>query len=325
MKITRNKVDPDDHENLCAVVTTALEAAFSDVSLSEPNLVARLVYYIPFCVNKGNIRSHIGGMCKLSVGGIFIHQRPKVKYPHFPDPSQNSIELGDLLLLFKGENNDRRALLLQAKKTRQVPTKPDNENQHHLYAYQPRFEYTNLKNSTIDMHRHITGPDIYDGCKYVLFNSRPTSGEPLAWTAHPSLPELTHYETFEDDLINFILGYSGKPYTSPHGNDRNWDRVIDDLIHASTGVNLSKKLAATNGVLTQRSHMIACFLSGVPNMVSVLDSVFDREELPVLSPVSNDNQPPFVPECDDPENCESSGISIIEFQWVHEHYLKGND
>ncbi len=326
MKITRNTVDPFEHSKLCAAVASALEHACEDISLSEPNLVARLVYCIPNWVNKANIRSNIGGICKLSVGGIFIHQRPKVKFPHFPDTSQKSIELGDLLLLVKGENGDQRAIMLQAKKTKQVPTTPDNKNQHHLYANQPRFEYLNLKTSTIDKHRHITGLDVYDGCKYLLFNAYPQPKEPLAWTAHPSLPELTHYQTFEDELIDFILGYAGKPYTSPRGNNQDWDRVIEDLIVASTDVNLSEKLASTNGVLSKRTNIVACFLSGESNMISVLDSTFDRQGLPHLNPFTSDSQPPFVPEQDDKStNDSASGISIIEFQWVREHYLKDND
>lgn len=60
----------------------------------EPDVVAHLTYLIPKHVNELNLV--IGGY-KLSTGGVFIHQTPRVTFDGMVD--QNYIEIGDLLFI----------------------------------------------------------------------------------------------------------------------------------------------------------------------------------------------------------------------------------
>ncbi len=62
--------------------------------LDEPSTVAELTFQIPTYVNQLNLI--IGGFT-LTVGGVFIHQTPKVTFSGIV--GQNSIEIGDLLLI----------------------------------------------------------------------------------------------------------------------------------------------------------------------------------------------------------------------------------
>src|SRR5690606_4992138 len=94
-------------------------------------------------------------------------------------PSPASVELGDLLLIRTGVQygkvRDRRAILLQAKKTGSIPVNRVDTNQHHLYAHWPVFTYVRSRSALNGKQRNIAGPDQYAGSKYFLIGNHPAS------------------------------------------------------------------------------------------------------------------------------------------------------
>ncbi|WP_319779067.1 hypothetical protein [Maridesulfovibrio sp.] len=229
-------------------IDEAISSAFRNPYLNEPQLIANLVWYLPHFLNNTAINQHM-----IQVGGIFIHSQPLVKYQGLPNPKNKSVELGDLLLLRTSIKNGRvknkRALLLQAKKFDRLPTKPDNVNQHKLYAEWPTFEYVRASLGLTGDRRHITGMDVYNGTKYLfvrnLTGCRKSCKSPIFpsceypactgdchsyVTAQPTMPEITQYMDFREELLEFIFGNAGKEYLSPPpSRKRNWDKVIEDL------------------------------------------------------------------------------------------------
>lgn len=322
---------PDsDYHSICTAIASSVRHSFADPSHTEPQMVANLVYHMPHAIN--NIP--FSGKHKLSCNGIFIHQTPKVTCKDFPEELPASVELGDLLLLITDCENNKRALLLQAKKTNNIPVKPDNTNQYHLYAKQPHFKYVNSGKYLTGEKRRITGLDVYNGCKYVLilepnkggainyqwdnrdsnngFESQPC----VAWVAQPTWPELTHYRSFEQELVDFIIGYAGKPYNScPHGNDKNWDRVIEDLIKVVSKKVSSLMSAASSGTVTTRGNIYS-FLSGQPFKSSILTNAFSIPSLLNYKKLVYDGPPEVPPLNEETVEDSHSGISIVELKWT---------
>jgi hypothetical protein len=319
-----------EYSLLCDAVSSSVRKALSNPEQLEPQLVANLVYRIPHAINQCSI----GSKYRLTCSGVFIHQTPKVTIKHFPIAKPQSVELGDLLLLLHDGDGRSRALILQAKKTAGIPVKPDNQNQHYLYALQPTFEYINSGTRLNKQKRRITGIDVYNGCKYILLRDpckdRSTTcrwterdgynnGQhqpPVAWVAQPAWPELTHYRSFEHELIDFILGYAGKPYALPvHGNNKNWDCVINDLIQAVPN-KFSRTMAnATGGAHSKRACCFD-FLSGETNSAWAWTAESCKEVLTYPSAIGND-VPPQVPNREDETSTDApSALSIISFNWT---------
>jgi len=208
-------------------ILKGLQGALSNTNQHEPQLVANLVWHIPNAIN-------VESSLPIKAAGVFIHQTPKVKSGRFKN--HESVELGDLLLL-REKGKKTRALLLQAKKVDCIPEIPKNDDQHYLYAKQPRFKYVNSGKRLNGRIRRITGLNTYDGCQYLLVNKKPKINGPLAWTAHPSSvnSRLTHYSDFANVLVDFILGYDGRECNGkPYPSSKNWDRVIDDMVKVIT-------------------------------------------------------------------------------------------
>ncbi len=139
---------------------------------------------------------------------------------------------------------------MQAKKANSFPVKPASSNQHHLYSKWRTFEYVRAGPALDGKRRHITGNDVYNGAKYLLIdNGNRNTGMsfllefcilfhrrilPEILTAQPYQPVLKHYDCFLREVVAFILGDAGKPYAVPvPRNQRNWDRVISDLVKVS--------------------------------------------------------------------------------------------
>src|SRR5690606_27105866 len=117
----------------------------------------------------------------------------------------------------------RRALLLQAKKVKRVPVKPDNANQWHLYEKWPPFTYAARSGALQGKSRSIKEPDMYDAAKYLLIGAGSHNLHyddwPLCWhwpdvclhhTAQPTTPEISRYKCFAGELMGFLLGNGGK-------------------------------------------------------------------------------------------------------------------
>lgn len=146
----------------------AFDNAFQDLTKSEPQLVASMLFYVTQEINKISC-NHFN----IKAGGVFVHQKPLVTSVEFLKTSPKNVEIGDVLLLrteTDKQNNvvSRSALLLQAKKTKNIPTtSPDNKNQHSLYEKWPKFSYQRASKLNGEI-RHITGMDLYAGAQYLL-------------------------------------------------------------------------------------------------------------------------------------------------------------
>ena len=303
-----------EYFSLLDAVSTAIFEALQNLDQSEPQLVADLVYHLPEELNR--VRLKHGK--KICVGGVFVHSSTFVKIQKFPAPKPSSVEIGDLLLVrtvrSKEKVLERRAFLLQAKKITRIPVKPDNQNQHHLYAEWPPFEYVRSKNLN-GKKRHIQGPELYDGAKYFLIaNNRKEIYIPCCVccichsyhlpvaTAKATRPQLSGYTCFYSEIINFIIGNAGRSYVQPNSKDIGWNRVIDDLL--SETAQLVSVYTKRNGTeKDKRGSGLLHFISGrfdkQASRFTEVDATFRTDD------------PPELPDKREPE--EGGGISTIEF------------
>lgn len=241
---------PHDMALLGGAVAHSLEDAFHNLKPSEPQLVANLVFELPKHVNQLNL----SGAAKVKAGGVFVHAQPFVTCASFPAKLPASVEIGDLLLVrtlvINKKVEERRALLLQAKKVNGIPAVPDNANQWHLYEQWPKFTYAAGSVGLKGKKRHIKEPDMYDAAKYLLIGKDSTKnhwhgmccvdwqlhrlyhwpGVCIHHTAHPTKSELGRYRCFAGELVEFMAGNAGKVFDKPAWRTRGWNRVIHDLI-----------------------------------------------------------------------------------------------
>jgi len=332
-------VNAADLINLGSAINAALTVSLNNLSHKEPQLVANMVFHLPRAINS---LSFSGGFSVKS-GGVFVHGQPFVKCDSFPLVKPASVELGDLLLLRTGKHNgsvlDRRAMLIQAKKFKKLPVLSVDQNQHHLYAQWPEFEYVRSGNLSGEK-RHIQGIDLYNGSKYLLigpkdvcafcspccsskkciaaFHSFPISCH-CVLTAQPSEPELSHYRCVLNEVFDFILGDAGKTYTTPPpSKSRNWDRVIDDLT-TSTAKRTSVFMGTASSGMSRSRGVSLCCMVGVFDSTSILC----KAGIPEGVYGGGLNGPPEVPL--EPEFDEEGhgGISTIEFVVESEGEIRG--
>ncbi|MDF3055571.1 MAG: hypothetical protein K0Q74_1478 [Gammaproteobacteria bacterium] len=130
-------------------------------------------------------------------------------------------------------------MLLQAKKSNNPLSlsKPDNSNQHHLYAHWPEFEYIRSNRQLNGEKGHVKGSCYHDGAKYLLIG---LSGRGInsdhhdtheyinnfcpAFTAQATMPKLSGYRCFIDELYEFFLGKAGRPFIYKPNNCIDWDQ-----------------------------------------------------------------------------------------------------
>lgn len=316
------KISHSQYWGLKYAIGESLFKALKDRTQREPQLIANMVWHIPQQIN--SLALHKAGL-NIQAGGVYVHQQPQVKCANFPEAMPQSVELGDLLFLRTEKRNGKvsssSALLLQAKRFRNLPAKLDNNNQHHLYAKWPPFEYVRSTSRLNGKRRYLAGLDLYNACKYLLI------GEPPCWcvdrpfcdcivhflnncavlTAQPSYPHISQYRCFFTELADFILGDAGKSYTSPPPKrSRNWDRLIQDLTDITGKRASSLMRRASSGTSPSRGQCL-CFLTG-----SFSDSVSGLKSLSEAEHMSSDG-PPEVPPPDYNDNSTDGGISIIEF------------
>lgn len=312
-----------DYLEIVDAINSAQLMAFHDFSATEPQLVANLVHYLPQYLNSCLTSTAYG----VKVGGVFVHGSSFVQPDNLPKASPASIEIGDLLLLRTavqgGRIIDRRALLLQAKKTDRYPASPDNANQHYLYAQWPEFKYIRSTPALNGKSRHVTGLDLYDAAKYLLIKSGGNHwGFGGSWfyshahsmdgvlTAYPSEPKLSHYRSFTAELVDFIFGDAGKLYKSPpKPKSKNWDQVIDDLVQV-TAKRLSTFVRRATQSASKARGQGLIFHSGEFDKASSLGEITGiAKEESLVSDV-----PPKVPGRDvRGENDDEGGLSTIEF------------
>lgn len=321
-------LSPNDQFALMDKIHSAFHDAFRNPTQYEPQLVANLVWHLPRLLNGVTL----SGGNSLKTGGVFVHAQPLVTAPSFPAASPASVEIGDLLLLRTARHAngavDRRAMLLQAKKTNNLSTRPDNENQYHLYAHWPTFEYVRSTPHLNGQKRHIWKLDVYNATKFLLIANRPLSQFPCCcgpacfqhhWcldhcqtmTAHPTEPLLTHHRCFAMDLLDFILGKSGKAYNvNLHHCTNGWDKVIEDLTTITAQRNTVFMERASRGVSRERGVLMFARLpsEGMPHFSRFSHLKFNASD------VTGMDGPPDVPDRNYEENGEEGrGISILEF------------
>ena len=310
-------------------INDALAFSLRDLSKKEPQLVANIVYHLPKAIN--SIR--FSGGLHVQAGGVFIHGQPFVKCGSFPLKKPASVELGDLLLLRTGIHNghviDRRAMLIQAKKFKRLPISSVDQNQHHLYAQWPEFEYVRSGDLNGKI-RHIRGIDLYNGSKYLLIGPKNicafcapccSSNKCMAashsipischcvLTAQPTEPDLSHYRCVLNDVFDFILGDAGKPYmTPPPPKSRNWDRVIEDLT-TSTAKRTSRIMGTASSGMSSRRGVSLCFMLGDIHPASA----FSKAGVHEGTYGEGMEGPPEVPPEYDYYDEGEGGIASIEF------------
>ena len=315
-----------DRLNLEHAVFDAVRNAFNDHHLPEPQLVANLAWHLP-----QRLRNSQFAQLHLGVGSVFIHGQPLVHSPRFPKPSTKSVELGDLLLVRTlvqhGTPVERRALMLQAKKSQKPTVKPDNENQWFLYERWPLFTYQRGKTLS-GQCRHVRERDMNRASQYLIITPPPSLSQ---WrctsftvtpfhnftyciptlghqTAHPTSPALSNYHDFTKTLVDFILGNAGKRFIYQPTNDIGWNQVVTDLLDVTSN-SVSKFIgrAASGGTL---SRGIA--LTPIKSRYFSHHAIATHHEDSAY--VANLDGPPMDinpwPSDGDPEY---EGISIIEF------------
>lgn len=305
----------EDRKNLVVAVFDALQDAFHNLSLHEPQLVANLVWQLPQHINKTQFTT--GTL--VSAGGIFVHARPLVTCKTFPEKTPVSVEIGDLLLIYtlvlNGNVKERRALLLQAKKTDSIPATPDNRNQWHLYEKWPQFTYAARSGKLKGERRYISEPDMYDAAKYLLIGKNCEhccADWPFHWpeicnhhTAQPTSPDISRYRCFFRELIALFTGNGGKCFDQPKPGVNGWDQVIDDLINDTAKAKSVFSGRATGSSVASPRGNGMLFISAPFSRYSVL---LDQGGIELSV-----DGPPAVPR-DWPggSNEGGAGISIIE-------------
>ncbi|WP_029147664.1 hypothetical protein [Methylophilus sp. 5] len=316
----------EEKMRLANATADALYDAFANLKLSEPQLIANLVSEFPKHLNA--IR--LSGTTKIKAGGVFVHARPFVTCSSFPKPSPKSVEIGDLLLIrtlvVSGKVEERRALLLQAKKADRIPVTPDNQNQWHLYERWPRFTYASRSGSLTGKSRCIKAPDMYDAAKYLLIGSEHTllNGPYMYWrdwplyliahwpevfihyTAQPTKPEISRYKTFADELVEFLVGNAGKVFDTPKPRTRGWNQVIYDLLNetAKAKTIFMERAVGSKAKSTRGSGVFFCKFANQADYLLVADTEDSEGD--------NFNIPPEVP-IEWSEDGDGGGISILEF------------
>lgn len=318
----------DDKIQFAEAISHALYNAFRNLKLSEPQLVANLVCKLPKYLNA----IHLSGTAKIKAGGVFVHARPFVTCDSFPELKPKSVEIGDLLLIrtlvVSGKVEERRALLLQAKKADCIPATPDNQNQWHLYEQWPRFTYALRSGGLTGKSRRIKEPDMYDATKYLLIGTdQITSNKyceewpfywPFLWpepsihhTAQPTKPEISRYKCFAGELLDFLVGNAGKVFDTPRPRTRGWDRFVYDLIDETAKAKTIFMGRAAGGA-TKSERGSGIYVSKFANKADyfLVAGIDDGED-------DNSNVPPEVSD-QWSEDGGGGGISIIEFVVEHD-------
>lgn len=251
MNSISNLIYKDLQKEIRKKIKKALRKTFKTrkTNLNEPYLIKNLIYKLVKQLNSIKKRSYF----HIYSGGIFIHQRPKVKkiLNNWND-GKGSVELGDLVLINTIVINNciikRTALLMQAKKGDiNKIINPDNVHQLDLYTNWPEFEYVSgrgLKNK----RRHINrdkDKDIDNGVKYLFINTNTTPAKASVTSA--TKLKLDELKNFSDEIYDFVTGSGGKEFkevvvdNEKYNYDgkckyeckdkcKGWCRVIADLI-----------------------------------------------------------------------------------------------
>lgn len=240
MESISNFINEDIKKEIRKKIKKAIDETLKK-SLSEPYLIKILIEKLVNNLNSIKNKRNYDIDFNIYSGGIFIHQRPKVKNIENKNwkNGKGYVELGDLLLIntivYDLNIIQRSALLMQAKKgnINKIIT-PDNYEQLDLYTTWPEFEYVSggiLKGQKRHIDREQdSNKDIDNGAKYLFINTNNTP--PKTSVAAATKLELSELKDFIDEIYDFIEGSAGKEFCLKKEEDKDigWDRVITDMI-----------------------------------------------------------------------------------------------
>jgi hypothetical protein len=219
----------------------------------EPDVVAMLVLEgVPYIADSLRaVIQRFGLGC--TVSSVFCHQKPTVT---FGSPMQGS-ELGDILFVHRHSDRSGKlvrsnALLLQAKMASGSYTIPPSE-QHQLMLYTdwPKFTYTRSGPRLNGASRELQPKIPHLGAQYLLIDDGKmgmSAGGILGFpgthcmAVFPARPVLHPYISLSDQLIQFLLGTSGKLFLDkPSSDPSGWSEVVWDLLEHSTRFVFNRK------------------------------------------------------------------------------------
>lgn len=232
---------------------TALLTAFNNVWLraiaidakpQEPDFVARIIMDSVPSLTSGWKDLFMKNGIAFSLAGVYCHQSPKV---HFPEMTENSCELGDLLLAHFHIAGDghiyRNALLLQAKAFPNQPHRLQRSEGDQLMLYErwPDFEYIG-SGSLSGEHRDVRPKMPHSGAQYMRIDNR-FPGDPNAgfigfnetYPVGLCMPSrcLYDYAPLSSELFRFLLHANGRTFDSKDHTEDGWTAVVWDLLRVS--------------------------------------------------------------------------------------------
>lgn len=202
----------------------------------EPTLVRDLAKEIAFGLHSA--LSATFPKYDFQVHAIFCHQFPYVK---FCDDPKKSCELGDLLFIFDEEDNKEKgnALLLQAKKIKDIKFKPagNEETQLKLYTDSPEFTYNFCPSNE---KRKIPNNKDFSGAQYMmLFPPYDNAVQFRCVKAEKSIVNtpLVNIDFLGDCLTGLFSYDYGAAYDKGQNFSDDWSKIIHDFLDNLEGKN----------------------------------------------------------------------------------------
>ena len=239
----------------------AIETCITGLSSKqEPDYIAALVTHLP--TKLSSILGH-----QYNVGGCFIHQKPCAQFCD-PTLSPKNPEIGDLLIVYKENKPNRKALynalLLQAKKTNNIYKTTISSGDTHqliLYTQWPRFKYRRA--GYLDGQvRSITPKTIITGAQYLLIDENNLYNTPCGhhtfWCACAD-EHLTASKSLALQIINLLEFQTGRPFVSPRSHMDHWSKMIWDLIRLSANSYFNRRSAGFKNTPRTSGNVINFF------------------------------------------------------------------
>lgn len=168
----------------------------------------------------------------LTVRGVFLHQRPKVRFPSptVADCGAGFCELADLLIVHDHERAARRAVLVQAKT---VPGGAVTGDQKNLYERWDPFRFAAGATGAKGRTYGIAPND--EGCRYGIVRI-PPPGLEEPWLATQPLatrPPDDFGRLLAEMLAATVAGRPAPARPATIGGSDDWSLLIDDLLAVS--------------------------------------------------------------------------------------------
>lgn len=298
---------------ICNAILKSLQIHSSEPKIAE-SFIRNLVINLPVVLNATKT--------PINVAGMFVHQKPYIKYANMPN-NKKRIEIGDILLVrtFVKKNGSKTysALLMQAKmcdidnKKGMAQVGSSNKAQHYLYSFWPDFNF--VSQTLTQKTRRVEGPNLYNGAKYLIFDKDfknrllPSKNfyccsPRLASTAMPFPKRLARFECFAKEVFDFILGNAGREFTYKNYGS-GWSQVITELIEVTVQSYVRRNKSRPR-------------LEGIVGFIDKEGLLGQEDYIPVS--INGDDIPLNISlsEYGDPED---GGIPIIEFV-VHEEDIE---